>query len=389
MSLPTFGPSVPHVFPLYTAASYEFADLDAIEEVYAGQSGGYIYARDAHPNAGLLANELNTREHAQWGYMTGSGMAAITAGILGVVKAGDHVLYSNRLYGRTTQLIQQQLHRFGVTSASVDCNDLDGLAAALETKPKLLMVETISNPMLRVIDHLAVSRLCRYAGTKLFVDNTFATPLLCRPLEIGADLVMESVTKIINGHGDVTLGYIGGTDPELGKQVNAIISIWGFSASPFDCWQASRSLSTFELRMHASSQNAKALAESLIIDDVLINAIHPNLHHHPDREYADVHFPAGAGHMLGIELVGGRSAVNSFMRAVPELTFTPSLGDVHTTLSHPDSTSHRYESTETKLAQGITPGLIRVSVGIEPIVELQNLFHKGLSAVRQMMATIR
>ncbi|WP_020472056.1 trans-sulfuration enzyme family protein [Zavarzinella formosa] len=378
MAFPPLGPTRPHTTPLFQSAVYDVPDLDALDRVMNGEEPGFFYARDAHPNARNLASQLALLEKGTWGFVTASGMAAISASLLAYVSGGDRILASNRLYGRTNRLMKTELARFGVTASFVDCNDLISLEVALQTPTKALIVETISNPLLRVVDLPALIEVCHRHGAKVIVDNTFATPVLCRPLEMGADMVMESLTKIISGHGDVTLGLLAGNDAATGESLVQLISTWGFSANPFDCWMCERGLGSLPLRMNASTQNAKELAEWFDASGLVKQVHYPNRPSHPDFALAGRLFPNGAGHMLCIELGGGREAVNCFMRAVPEITFSPSLGDLHTTISHPDTTSHRYDSTEEKLAQGITPGLIRVSVGIEPQEHLRNLFEKGL-----------
>src|SRR5438552_14846993 len=220
-SLP-LGPSTPLVPPLYQSSVYTLPDLDALDRVLNGEEPGYIYARDAHPNARHLAGRLAALEGAAWALVGGSGMASISTIILSLVQQGQRVLASNRLYGRTVQLFEQELIRFGVQSASVDCTDLDAVRAALQTSTRVLFVETMSNPLLRVVDIPALAELAHAHDCRLIVDNTFATPVLTRPLELGADVVMESLTKMIGGHSDVTLGVIAGKgDAELFQPVTA------------------------------------------------------------------------------------------------------------------------------------------------------------------------
>ncbi len=382
MPLPPLGPTVPHTTPLYQSAVYDVPDLDALDRVMTGQEPGFFYARDAHPNAKQLAAKLAVLEGAQWAFVTASGMAALSASLLACVSAGGRVVASNRLYGRTNRLLTDELGRFGVETAFVDCNDLAAVAAALKKPTKVVMVETISNPLLRVVDLPALSEICHRHGAKVIVDNTFATPVLCRPLAMGADIVMESLTKMVSGHGDVTLGLLAGNDAATAVTLTQLISTWGFSANPFDCWLCERGLPTLDLRLTTAARTAMELARWFDTQPGVTAIYHPNRPDHPEYSLAQRLFPAGAGHMLCIELADGRDAVNKFMRAVPEITFSPSLGDVHTTISHPDTTSHRYEPAAEKLAAGITPGLIRVSVGIEPLDRLQNLFAQGLRVAK-------
>jgi cystathionine beta-lyase/cystathionine gamma-synthase len=379
MPAPDLGRTSPLVPPLYTSAVYTLPDLDTLDAVYNGEAPGFVYARDGHPNAQLLADELTKLEAAAWGVITGSGMGAVSAGQLALVSAGDRVVASNRLYGKTTKLLKQELHRFGVKTTIVDTSDLVAVRQALEAEPaRVLLVETLSNPLCRVADVPALAELAHRAGTRLFVDNTFATPVVCKPLEMGADLVIESLTKLIGGHSDVTLGYLGGRDTELLPTVSALVSTWGLSANPFDCWLAERGLGTLELRARAASANAAAVADWLAEQPGVARVVYPGRSDHPDHVLARRLLPAGFGNMLGFELAGGRDAVNRFMRSAPGIPFSPSLGHVTTTCSHPDTTSHRYDSPAEKRRQGITDGLVRLSVGCEPLDVIRAELAKGL-----------
>jgi cystathionine beta-lyase/cystathionine gamma-synthase len=265
-----------------------------------------------------------------------------------------------------------------VQTVFVDCNDLAAVRAALQTPTRLLFVETISNPLLRVVDITALAEISHQHGCQLIVDNTFATPLLTRPLDLGADVVMESLTKMIGGHSDVTLGLIAGKD-DLLPQVSATASIWGFSANPFDCWLAERGLATLPLRMKAACANAAALAEWLTEQRGVAQVLYPGLPGHADHSLAKTVLRGGFGHMLCFELAGGREAVNRFMHQAPGIPFSPSLGNTTTTLSHPWTTSHRYTSPALKKRQGITEGLVRLSVGIEDIATIVGIMQQGLA----------
>lgn len=365
MADPRLGASVPLVPPLYTSAVYRIPDLDALDRISNGEEPGYIYARDGHPNAHRLAEMLGEREGAKWTVIAGSGMSAISAACLALVRAGDRIIASNRLYGRTNQLLKVELAHFGVKTEFVDVNDLDRVRHALKIPAKLLIVETLSNPLLRIADVPALANVAHQQNCKLLVDNTFASPVLFRPLEHGADLVMESLTKMIGGHSDVTLGLLAGNDPELLPLVNQAVSVWGLASSPHECWLTERSLPTLDLRMKAATANAATLARELVSNPALNRVIYPGLPDHPDRELAKKLLPDGCGNMMCIELKApGREPVNRFMKIIP---FCPSLGDVATTCSHPATTSHRYEPAEEKTRQGITDGLLRLSVGIEGI----------------------
>lgn len=371
------GKSAPLVPPLYQSSVYTLPDLDALDRIVNAEESGFIYARDGHPNARELAAELASIEHAGWAVICGSGMGAITAAVLSAVQHGDHIVASSRLYGRTTQLFGQELSRYGVTTTFVDTNDLGAVRKALEKRSKLLFVETVSNPLLRVVDLPALGEAAREAGALLMVDNTFATPVLCRPTDMGATMVIESLTKMIGGHSDVTLGLVCGTGEWL-PQVSQVVSIWGLASNPFDCWLAQRGLSTLELRTRAACANAAGLAEWLGGQRGISRVVYPGLADHPDHALAAKVLQGGFGHMLCFELEGGRDAVNRFLHRAPGIPFSPSLGHTTTTLSHPGATSHRYVSPAEKKRQGISDGLIRLSVGVENLEQIKEEIARGL-----------
>ena len=381
MTDPLLGPSVPLVPPLYQSSVYNLPDLDALDRVMNGEEPGFIYARDGHPNARTLADKLAALESAKWAVVCGSGMAALSAGFLGYVSSGDRVIASNRLYGRTTKLLRQELNRFGVKTSVVDCNDLDAVRAAFDQPARVLFVETMSNPLCRTVDIPALAEIAHRHNARVVVDNTFATPMLFRPLEHGADLVMESLTKVIGGHSDVTLGLVAGNDPELLPAITQIVSTWGLAANPFDCWLCERGLPTLDLRVRASSENAMRLAEWLAEQPGIARVVYPGQSDHEDHAIARRLIGDSYGNMLCFELAGGREAVNRFMRRATGIPFSPSLGHVGTTLSHPDTTSHRYESPAEKRRQGITDGLVRLSVGVEPFERIRDEMARGLALV--------
>jgi cystathionine beta-lyase/cystathionine gamma-synthase len=371
------GASAPLVPPLYQSSVYTLPDLDALDRIMNAEAAGFIYARDAHPNARHLAATVARLEEAEWSVICGSGMAAISAIVLSVVQQGDRILASNRLYGRTAQLFAQELSRYGVQTTFVDAGDLGEVRRALEKPARLLFVETMSNPLLRLVDIPALVELAHERECLLAVDNTFATPVLCRPLELGVPLVMESLTKMMAGHSDVTLGAVCGRVDML-PQVSQVVSIWGLASGPFDCWLAERGLATLDLRMHAASANAEQLAAWLTEQPGVSRVLYPGLPDHPDHALARRLLGGRFGNMLCFELEGGRDAVNRFLHRAPGIPFSPSLGHITTTLSHPGTTSHRYVSPAEKRRQGISDGLVRLSVGFEELGLIQEEMARGL-----------
>jgi cystathionine gamma-synthase len=393
--VPDLGPSRPLVPPLYPAAVYTLPDLDALDAIMEGNESGFIYARDGHPNASDLADRLARLEAPSepnaWGIVTGSGMGAITATLLALLQSGDRIVASDKLYGRTAQLFQQEFSRFGIRVDWVDATDVHAVNKALHEPARVLFVETMSNPLVRVVDVGHLAGIAYDRGVKFVVDNTFATPVLLRPLELGATVVVESLTKLIGGHSDVTLGAIAGVDPELLPAINQVVSIWGLAANPFDCWLAARGLATLDLRVRAATATATALADWLARQTGVSRVVYPGRKDHPDHALARSVLPQGCGNMLCFELSGGREAVNRFLRQaapqpatqttqpMPGIPFSPSLGHTGTTCSYPAGTSHRYVSPAERRRQGITDGLIRLSVGVEPLEAIQMEMRRGLA----------
>jgi cystathionine beta-lyase/cystathionine gamma-synthase len=364
--------------PLFPASVYPYPDLDTMDRAMAGATPGVFYARDAHPNGDELGAKLAELEGGTWGRVTGSGMAALVAALVPLTKSSDLVVASDQLYGKSAVWLRNDLTRFGVTVTFVNTSDLSAVRAALTSPAQFLYVETISNPLLRVADLDALSEIATKAGAKLIVDNTFATPTLCRPLEHGAALVQESLTKFIGGHSDLTLGFIGGCDVGEGKTIAAAASTWGLIASPFDCWLALRSLESLSLRVRAACANAAELAECLTRIPAISRVIYPGLKDHPDHSIARRILSDGFGTMLTFELAGGRLAAERFLKT-SGVPFAASLGHSRTTVSYPTATSHRGLTPEERTRLGVTDGLLRLSVGIEPLAETVKAIERGMT----------
>ncbi len=241
------------------------------------------------------------------------------------------------------------------------------MRAAVQPNTKMILVEVVSNPTIRVADMDAIAVLANEIGALLVVDNTFTTPRSYRPFDHGADVVIHSVTKLLAGHSDATLGYVVARDPDLMLAINDANVTWGLTPSPFDCWLAERGLHSFELRFDRAQENAAKLAEALSGHKAIKKVVYPTRPDHPDHNRAVSMLNGKGGNMLSFELHGGRASANAFTRAAPEVAFAPTLGDIGTTLSHPPSSSHRGLTPEGRSALGISEGFFRVSVGVEDI----------------------
>ena len=291
------------------------------------------------PNARSLADKLARLHSAASCVLTAQGMSALAAVALSMLKPGSEVWLARDLYGKTRALFQQGLGPWQIFSRTFDPNSAEDLERIAGSRAELVIIETISNPRLRVTDIAKLAEVTHRVGGRLLVDNTFATHLLARPLELGADLCMESLTKIVSGHSDAMLGMICGRDEQLMKRIAASVSLYGMTSSPLDCYLTSRGLASLPLRLDASCQNALALAERLsLIEGVAVD--YPFLDQHPQVDLAKRQLAAG-GWMVCIDLAGGRTAVEGVLsRLSPDIPFCPSLGDIQTTVSHPASTSH-------------------------------------------------
>jgi cystathionine gamma-synthase len=385
---PDHAGAVPLVSPLQPSVVYRSADPDALDRQYAG-GAGYTYAREGHPNADVLAGLIDGMEGASGGFVTGSGMAAISAMFLGVLKAGDHVVGADQLYGRTLRMMTRDLPRLGITTTLADVTDASSIRAAIRPETKLVVVEVMSNPTIRIADMAGIVAATRDAGVLLAVDNTFTTPALYRPLAEGADIVLHSVTKLLSGHSDATLGYVAARDPVVTRAMWEANETWGLTPSPFDCWLAERGIMSFDLRLERAEANAGALAEALCGMPGIRRVLWPGRADHPDHDRATSLLGGRGGNMLSFEIEGGRAAANALVRAAEGLAFAPTLGDVSTTLSHPASSSHRAVSAEARARVGITEGFFRVSVGIEPSETLIAQMRVGLEAASAAVAGAR
>ncbi len=368
------------VTPLQPSVVYSSASPDALDDQYEGRAQGYTYAREGHPNADVLAQKIDGLEGASGGFILGSGMAAVSAAMLGVLKAGDHVLGGDQLYGRSMRMMADELPRFGVRTSLADPTDAAAMAAAIRPETRMILIEVVSNPTLRVADVPGIAALARDRGILLAVDNTFTTPRGFRPFDHGADIVIHSVTKLLAGHSDVTLGYVAAHDPDVRAAMLGTAVTLGLTPSPFDCWLAERGLYSFELRYDRAEQNAAALADHIAGLPGVRRVLYPLRADHPDHNRA-VHLLQGrGGAMVTFEIEGGRAQTNAMVEAAENIAFAPTLGDIGTTLSHPATSSHRALTAERRAALGLGEGVFRVSVGIEPIDLLKDEFETAIKA---------
>jgi cystathionine beta-lyase/cystathionine gamma-synthase len=369
----------PGAVPIYQAATFDAADADQLGDILSDQRSGYAYARLGNPTAVALAQAVAELEGAPAGYAFASGMAAIHAALLSLVASGDEIVAANALYGGTYQLLASVLPRLGITTRFVEVSDPDAVEAALTERTRVLHLETIANPTMAVPDLAALAERAHRRGVAVVVDNTFASPYLCRPFELGADLVVESGTKWLGGHSDVLAGVVVGDDERIGA-VRALQIDTGASLAPLSAFLVLRGLATLHVRMERHSASALALARRLEAAPEVGAVYYPGLASHPHFAVAQRQLSAGGG-MLAFDL-GERRGAAAFLDALELPPRTASLGSVRTICVHPPSMTHRQLDDAALNAAGIQPGLVRVSVGLEDVDDLVTDFERGLAAAR-------
>jgi cystathionine beta-lyase/cystathionine gamma-synthase len=357
------------VTPIYQTSAFVFQDLDELEGYYQG-NGQYLYSRVANPNTDELAEAVTRLEGAEDGVAASSGLSAILAGVLAVVKSGDHIIAADDLYGGSFHMLKAELNDLGIETSFVSFWDLSEVEKSIRPNTKLLFTESITNPLLRVEDLKSVVDIAKKNNLITLVDNTFATPYHCKPYALGIDLVVHSATKYFGGHSDVTSGVLVGKKELLEKAKTKIVNL-GANVSPFEAWLTTRGIKTLALRMEKQSRNAQKLAEAFTKNPLIKKVYYPfGMSEH------------GYGAMVTIELAPSLD-VNEFFRSLRWIKIAPTLAGVETTVSHPLTTSHRALPPESCEALGITKELVRISVGIEYIEDIIAQFNQAIGQANQ------
>ena len=383
--------------PIHQTTSYVFQDADHAAALFNLERAGHIYTRISNPTIAVLEERLAALENGVGAVCTASGMAAMHLAIVTLLGAGDHIVASASLYGGTINLLTHTLPRFGITTTFVKPRDLDGIRAAIKPNTRLVIGETIGNPGLEVLDIPAVAKIAHDAGIPLLIDNTFATPYLSRPIELGADIVMNSITKWIGGHGIAIGGVIvdGGhfdweksgkfptlTTPyagyhgivfseEFGPQAFIMraraegLRDFGACISPTNAFQILQGAETLHVRMQRHVENAAAVLAFLTANKAVEWVLHPSLDSHPDHALAKKLLPRGAGSIITFGIKGGRDAGRKFIEALKLVSHVANVGDAKTLVIHPASTTHQQMNAEQLKVAGIGEELIRLSIGIE------------------------
>jgi len=369
-----------HSEALFLTSSFVFDSAQQAAARFTGGEEGFVYSRFTNPTVSMLQDRLAALEGAEACVATGSGMAAILALSMALLKAGDHVVCSRAVFGATVQLYSGILARFGVETTFVSPTDVGEWERASRPTTKLFFLETPSNPLTEVSDIAAIAAVAHRAGALLAVDNSFCTPALQRPLALGADLVVHSATKYLDGQGRVIGGAIVGPRKLVMEGIFGFLRTAGPSLSPFNAWVILKGLETLQLRMFAQSANALELARWLEAHPRVARVHYPGLQSHPQHELASRQQRSG-GAVVSVEVKGGRSAAWKVIDSTRLISITGNLGDTKTTITHPASTTHGRISAEARAAAGIGEGLLRVAVGLEAVGDLRSDLERGLSLI--------
>ncbi|MEH6497924.1 MAG: O-succinylhomoserine sulfhydrylase [Pseudoalteromonas distincta] len=374
------GPEAEHGEALFLTSSYVFRSAADAAACFAGEAKGNVYSRYMNPTVRTFEERMAALEGAEQAVATASGMAAIMAMVMSLCSAGDHILVSRSVFGATVSLFDKYFKRFGVEVDYVVLADLDGWKSACKPNTKLFFVESPSNPLAELVDIRGLADVAHAQGALLAVDNCFCTPALQKPLELGADIIIHSATKYIDGQGRCLGGVVAGRREHM-QEVVGFLRTAGPTLSPFNAWVFLKGLETLRLRMQAHCASAQILAEWLEQQPEVEHVYYAGLPSHPQHELAKRQQKA-FGAVLSFEVAGGREAAWRFIDATRLLSITANLGDSKSTITHPATTTHGRLTPETRATAGIRDNLIRVAVGLEEVEDLQADLQRGLAALR-------
>ncbi len=366
-----------HAEPIFTTSSYVFASAEEAAARFSGEQPGNIYSRFTNPTVRVFEQRLAAMEGAEACVATASGMSAILSTCVALLKSGDHIVSSRSIFGTTTMLFTSYLAKFGVDTTFVDLTDMSDWRAAIRPETRLMFLETPSNPLTEIADIEQLAELAHRHGILLVVDNCFCTPALQQPLRLGADIVIHSATKFLDGQGRGVGGAVVGSQAVVGEQVFGFLRTAGPTMSPFNAWVFLKGLETLGLRMKAHSANALELARWLERQETVKRVHYPGLESHGQHHLA-VKQQSGFGGLLSFELEGGKAAGWKLVDATRLVSITANLGDTKTTITHPASTTHNRLTPEQREHAGIADGLIRISVGLEDVEDLKRDLARGL-----------
>jgi len=363
---------------LYLTSGFCYEDAETAEARFAGEQEGFVYGRYGNPTVEMFEQRMCLLEGAEACYGTASGMAAVWGALSSHLEAGDHIVASKALFGSCYQIITKILPRFGITSTLVDGSDLNAWQQAVTPKTRCFFLETPSNPTLEVIDIQAVADIAHQSGSILVIDNVFATPILQKPLTLGADIVVYSGTKHIDGQGRVLGGAILSTEEFKEDHLKPMLRHTGPSLSPFNAWVMLKGLETLKLRVDAQSQSALEIATWLETTNEVSRVYYPGLASHPQTELCKKQMKSG-GTLIALEIKGGKQAAFDLMRKLEIIDISNNLGDSKSLITHPASTTHRAVGEEARVEMGITDGMLRLSVGLEDVRDLIEDMEQAIS----------
>ncbi|WP_412073219.1 methionine gamma-lyase [Tritonibacter mobilis] len=365
--------------PVHLTSTFVFENAEAGGEMFAGEREGHIYSRISNPTCALLEQRIATLEGAEAGLALASGMGAVTAILWTLLSPGDEVIVDKTLYGCTFAYMRHGLSKWGVTITHVDMTDADALRAAISDKTRVVYFETPANPNMRLVDIKLASEIAHSVGARVVVDNTYATPYLTRPIELGADLVLHSATKYLGGHGDVVAGLVAGS-AELLTEIRLVgmKDMTGAVMAPFNAMLVMRGMKTLALRMDRHCASAQTVAEWLEAQPGVAKVYFPGLQSFEQHEIAKAQM-AQPGGMIAFELEGGMEAGISLMNRLQMIQRAVSLGDAETLIQHPASMTHSTYTPEERAEHGISDGLVRLSVGLEEVSDILDDLHQALS----------
>jgi O-succinylhomoserine sulfhydrylase len=365
---------------IFPTSSFVYRSAQEAAQRFSGEAPGNVYSRFTNPTVRTFENKLAILEGGEACVATASGMSAILACCMGLLKAGDHLLSSSSIFGTTKVLFTKYLANFGIEVSFVAQTDQQAWLAAIQPNTKMLFLETPSNPLTEVADISFLAGLAKQHDALLVVDNCFCTPILQRPIALGADIVIHSATKFLDGQGRCLGGAVVGSHQAVGEAVRGVIRTAGPSMSPFNAWVFLKGLETLSLRMKAHSAAAQALAEWLSEHPAVEQVFYPGLTSHPQHELA-MRQQSGGGGLLSFRVKGDQAAAWSVIDATKFLSITANLGDVKTSITHPATTTHCRVEPAQRLATGITDNLVRISVGLEDLEDIKADLSHGLDAL--------
>ncbi len=372
------SPEGEHSELIFASSSYVFANAAEASARFAGDSPGNIYSRFTNPTVRTFEQRLAALEQGERCIGTSSGMGAILCTLLGLLKAGDHIVSSRSIFGTTVNLLANILPKYGITTTFVDLADYEAWESAITPETKLLFLETPSNPLTEIADIKRLADIAHNRESLLIIDNCFCTPCLQLPLRLGADIVIHSATKYLDGQGRCIGGAIVGSESLLGEDIYGFLRTGGSSMSPFNAWVFLKGLETLSIRMQAHCQNAQQIAEWLNSQKSVEKVYYPGLKSHPQHDLAQEQ-QSGAGGIVSFEVNGGKEQAWKLIDSIKIFSITANLGDTKSTITHPGTTTHHKLTDEQRLEAGIKPGLIRLSVGLEDVSDLISDLDQALS----------